>query len=88
MRRQDRQRSNRAARSLVRRGPVFQSSARDRFPIGKTPMHDLSIVPGAQSMPTRTKVIRHRSVHRQETLRVAHRLEPPHAALALSRRLM
>ena len=62
MRKQDRQRSNRAARSLVRRGPVFQSSARDRCPVCETPVHHLPVVSGAQLMPTRTKVIRHRRV--------------------------
>jgi len=43
---------------------------------------------GAQSMPARTKVVRHRCVHRQEALRMAHRLEAPHAPFALSGRLM
>jgi hypothetical protein len=58
----NRPRSNRAARSLVRRGAIFQSSARDRFPLDKAPMHHMPVMSSAQSMPTRTKVIRHRRV--------------------------
>ena len=43
---------------------------------------------GPQQMSPDSKQIPHRAVHRQEELRVSHRLEPSHLALALSRRLM
>jgi hypothetical protein len=41
-----------------------------------------------QQVSTDPKQILHGTVHRQEALRVADRREPPHLALALSRRLM
>jgi len=39
-------------------------------------------------MPTSTEMVRHRSVHRQETLRLPHRLESPHLWLPLTSGLM
>ena len=43
---------------------------------------------GAQQVTSDTKEILHKSVHRQEALRVGGRFEPSHLPLALPRRLM
>ena len=47
-----------------------------------------AMVDGAQEVTAETEQIQHDAVHRQETLRVRSRLEAPHLAFPLSRRLV
>jgi hypothetical protein len=61
-------------RRLLQRRGDSRGSARYRSPVFEAPVHDLPIMTSAQAMPTRTEVVRHLSMHREEALRVPHGL--------------